>query len=192
MKILDVGCGKNKTAGAVGIDIDRDSAADIIHDLDRFPYPLPDNEFDLLICSHIIEHVSDVKGFLDELHRVAKPGAVIKGITPHFSNPCGYYDPTHRHYFGFKFLEFFSKGRTRTSGGFLFRAVNSLLECFYPIPRFSKTEKFALLKSEIYFPRAMRILGISAFSNAFPEIYEFYLSGLLRARDIIFELKVLK
>ncbi|MBI5588695.1 MAG: class I SAM-dependent methyltransferase [Deltaproteobacteria bacterium] len=192
MKILDVGCGKNKTAGAVGMDMDRDSAAEIIHDLDVFPYPLPDNEFDLLICSHIIEHVADVKGFLDELRRIAKPNAIIRGITPHFSNPCGYYDPTHRHYFGFKFLEFFAEGNTKTAGGFFFRAANRLLECYYPIPRFSKEKNFRLLKTELYFPRVLRLMGVSAFSNNFPEMYEFYLSGVFRARDIIFELQVLK
>jgi 2-polyprenyl-3-methyl-5-hydroxy-6-metoxy-1,4-benzoquinol methylase len=60
LKILDVGCGRNKTPGAVGIDNNPRSAADVIHDLDRFPYPFPDDEFDLIVGNQIIEHVGDV------------------------------------------------------------------------------------------------------------------------------------
>ena len=39
MKILDLGCGKRKRKGTVGIDISKDTDADIIHDLNKFPYP---------------------------------------------------------------------------------------------------------------------------------------------------------
>ena len=32
MKILDLGCGKRKRKGAIGIDISEDTDADVIHD----------------------------------------------------------------------------------------------------------------------------------------------------------------
>jgi hypothetical protein len=35
-KILDVGCGQNKFPGAIGIDANRLSHADVIHDLGVF------------------------------------------------------------------------------------------------------------------------------------------------------------
>ena len=37
MKILDFGCGKRKQKGATGIDISKDTDADVIHDLNVFP-----------------------------------------------------------------------------------------------------------------------------------------------------------
>jgi hypothetical protein len=40
-----MGCGNRKVAGAVGIDVSPDSQADIIHDLNSFPYPFPSIEF---------------------------------------------------------------------------------------------------------------------------------------------------
>ena len=43
MKVLDVGCGVNKTEGAVGLDSNPRTAADVIHDLGELPYPFADN-----------------------------------------------------------------------------------------------------------------------------------------------------
>jgi len=47
MKILDVGCGTNKHPGAIGLDYNPRTGADVIHDLNEVPYPFPDDEFDL-------------------------------------------------------------------------------------------------------------------------------------------------
>src|SRR6266849_307289 len=49
-KILDVGCGWNKTPGAIGIDANPKTHADVIHDLGSIPYPFPDNAFDEIVC----------------------------------------------------------------------------------------------------------------------------------------------
>src|SRR5689334_21178817 len=60
MKILDIGCGKHNTPGAVGMDSNPRSDADVLHDLDVVPYPFPDDEFDLVVGNQVIEHVTDV------------------------------------------------------------------------------------------------------------------------------------
>lgn len=46
----------------------------IFYDGDKFPFK--DNEFDYVICSHVLEHVEDVDGFISELKRVAKAGYI--------------------------------------------------------------------------------------------------------------------
>src|SRR3989442_3829621 len=86
-RVLDVGCGQNKYPGAVGIDSNPRAHADVIHDLGTVPYPFPDNEFDEIICRHVIEHVPDVMSFVSELHRITRPAGLIKIVTPHYSNP---------------------------------------------------------------------------------------------------------
>ena len=59
--VLDVGCGKRKAEpGAVGIDVSPRSAADIVWDLDDFPWPLETGAFDRIHMSHIVEHVRDL------------------------------------------------------------------------------------------------------------------------------------
>src|SRR5882672_5585311 len=98
-KILDVGCGDNKYPGAIGLDSNPRTAADVIHDLGAFPYPFPDDEFDLVVTRHVAEHVPDVMAFMSELHRITKPGGIIKLVTPHYSNPDWASDLTHRNHF---------------------------------------------------------------------------------------------
>jgi SAM-dependent methyltransferase len=98
-KILDVGCGWNKTPGAIGIDSNPRTHADVIHDLGDVPYPFADNEFDQVICRHVIEHVPDVMVFVTELYRISKPGGLITIVTPHYTNPDWPSDPTHRNHF---------------------------------------------------------------------------------------------
>src|ERR1700752_4905314 len=98
-KILDVGCGWNKTPGAIGIDSNPKTHADVIHDLGAIPYPFPDNEFDQVVCRHVIEHVPDVMAFVTELYRITKPGGRITVVTPHYTNPDWASDPTHRNHF---------------------------------------------------------------------------------------------
>ena len=60
LKILDVGCGIHKQPGSIGLDRNPDSRADVLADLDRFPYPFADSSFDRLTAIHVIEHVDDV------------------------------------------------------------------------------------------------------------------------------------
>src|SRR5215475_15967925 len=97
-RVLDIGCGVNKTIGAIGMDINLRSAADVIHDLDDLPYPFADNRFDVVIGRHVIEHVHDPMAVMSELHRITRPGGLVKIIAPHWTNPDFATDLTHRNY----------------------------------------------------------------------------------------------
>ncbi|HUK19300.1 MAG TPA: methyltransferase domain-containing protein, partial [Bryobacteraceae bacterium] len=69
MKILDVGCGIHKQPGAVGVDRNPASRADVLADLDHYPYPFADNSFDRVTAIHVIEHLENVIGAMEEFHR---------------------------------------------------------------------------------------------------------------------------
>jgi SAM-dependent methyltransferase len=98
-KILDVGCGRNKYPGAVGMDYNPATNADVIHDLGVFPYPFANDEFDEVIGRHVVEHLPDVMAFMSELHRITRPGGRIRLVTPHYTNPDWPNDLTHRNHF---------------------------------------------------------------------------------------------
>ena len=66
MRVLDVGCGLHKQPGAIGIDRNPASRADVLADLDHFPYPFRDSSFDRVTAIHVIEHVSDVIRTIEE------------------------------------------------------------------------------------------------------------------------------
>jgi len=77
-RILDVGCGIHKQPGAIGIDRNPATRADVLCDLDHVPYPFADNSFDRLLAIHVIEHVADVIATMEEFTAVSatipKPG----------------------------------------------------------------------------------------------------------------------
>jgi ubiquinone/menaquinone biosynthesis C-methylase UbiE len=49
------------------------------------PLPFVDNEFELVLCAEVIEHVRDVQLFLSEVRRVLRPGGGLALTTPAWS-----------------------------------------------------------------------------------------------------------
>lgn len=84
MKLLDIGCGNNKKANHIGIDIRDYPNVDIIRDITK-GLPFDDDSIDGVFSSHFMEHVErgDVKFVLEEIHRVLKKGSRFELIVPH-------------------------------------------------------------------------------------------------------------
>ena len=116
--ILDVGCGTRKIeSGAVGIDVHPRSAADVVWDLDELPWPLESDTFSRIYMLHIIEHVRDVTRTMAEIHRVARDGADVFIVTPHFSSHNSYTDPTHVRHLAARSFHYFTGEDFATFGG---------------------------------------------------------------------------
>lgn len=97
MKILDVGCGNRKTEGAIGVDIDRKTQADVIYDLSKFPWkPFKNSEFDMVVCNHVMEHFPDTIKFLKEIHRISKNGAKTLIKIPHYTGTSAWGNLDHK------------------------------------------------------------------------------------------------
>lgn len=54
---LDIGCGESKQADFVGMDVRPGPGVDIVHNLERFPWPLPDESVSFAMASHVLEHI---------------------------------------------------------------------------------------------------------------------------------------
>lgn len=93
---LDLGCGKNKREGFIGVD-SRDFGQDVIHDLTKV-WPWEDDSVEEAHCSHFVEHLtgSERIHFVNELYRVLRKGAKATLITPHWSSTRAYGDLTHQ------------------------------------------------------------------------------------------------
>lgn len=159
-KILDIGCSRNKVPGTIGIDIDPTSQADIIHDLNKFPYPIETGSIDKVWAKHIIEHVENPRAFIKEIYRILKPGATAFIETPHFSCRVAYSEPEH--------LLFYS-----------YYMYNELL----------KGLDFKVLRQEITMFRWFRYAGIHALANRFPDTYERFWTYLFPAENVILEVQ---
>lgn len=92
---LNIACGQNKQEGYIGVDCVKTSCTDVVHNLDIFPWPFPDNYADEILCSHYVEHVVNLIGFMDEIYRIAKKGCKVTVIAPYYSSMRAVQDPTH-------------------------------------------------------------------------------------------------
>lgn len=94
---LDIGCGDNKQKTFVGLDKRKLEGVDIVHDLEVFPYPLPDGCCLVIIGSHIVEHIKPwlMLQFMDELWRIMKVGGQLAMSMPYAGSPGYWQDPTH-------------------------------------------------------------------------------------------------
>lgn len=96
---IDLGCGENKQPGFLGIDYRPLAGVDIVHDIEVFPYPLPDECATTIVASHILEHVNPHKGgfikVMNELWRLLKPGGQLILSVPYAGSASYYQDPTH-------------------------------------------------------------------------------------------------
>jgi SAM-dependent methyltransferase len=99
--VLDVGCGAGEvlvhfrrlgTARTAGIEL-VPSAADVARgrpevdevvtgDFQTVPLPFADESFDLVVASHVLEHVTDPWRALDQLVRLVRPGGQLIGSLP--------------------------------------------------------------------------------------------------------------
>jgi len=98
-KILDLGCGNQKKNGVIRIDINPDTNADSIHDLNKFSYPFEESTFDEIYANNVIEQLDNVVKVMKELHRISKSDGIVVKKVPYLRSRYAYIDPTHKHYF---------------------------------------------------------------------------------------------
>lgn len=103
---LNLGCGTDYREGWLNVDLDPDGGLEVDQriDLFAFPWDLPSSAFDLVLASHLVEHVPHrVPGetrdgflrFMEEVHRVLRPDGRLVVKTPHWESPKAIMDPTH-------------------------------------------------------------------------------------------------
>jgi len=170
LRTLDVGCGIKKRPGAIGIDWNPASRADVLCNLEHFPYPFAAESFDRILAIHVIEHLSDVIGAMEEFHRLLRPGGRLRIETPHYTDFSSFCDPTHRqHLNSFSFRYFGEK-----HGGF----------GYYSAARFRE------ISVRVKLLALWKWLGFELLVNRFPRFrrfWEHYLCYVVRGKVMEFE-----
>ena len=175
LRILDVGCGVNKQPGAIGLDRNPASLADVIADLDHFPYPFASSSFDRVTCIHVIEHVDDVIGAMEEFHRLVRAGGTVRIETPHYTDFSSFCDPTHKHHLNSFSFRYFG----RDNAGFGYYSAVKFREIFVRVRLLA----------------FWRWLGFEFLVNHFPRyrrFWEHYLCYVVRGKAMTFEFEVVK
>ena len=86
MIILNLGAGGKLRKDSINIDITPYDGIDKCVDLSLFPWPWANNSVDGIHASHVIEHFPDQKRFINECHRILKPGGFLRLCVPHSSS----------------------------------------------------------------------------------------------------------
>lgn len=94
---LDIGCGEGKQKNFVGMDKRRLPGVDIAHDIQDFPWPIPDNACIVCLMSHLYEHIEPKYRIqlFDEIWRVLKPDGQLWLSSPYYLSIGANQDPTH-------------------------------------------------------------------------------------------------
>jgi SAM-dependent methyltransferase len=169
---LDLGAGTaEQVPGAVRLDARRACRPHVVADVDRGALPFRDGSFHTVGAYDVIEHVADLVRFLEEVHRVLRPGGVLRLTTPHFSSANAYTDPTHRRALGLRSLDYFTDGHPLA---------------YYSTARF-RVQHRALIFRGRWLGRMM-----AAVARRWPRLYEERFAWLVPAWFIYAELEVVK
>lgn len=171
---INLGCGQDIRVGWVNVDFRDLEGVDIVHNLDKFPYPFKDNSVDEIWMEHILEHLDNPIRCLEELFRISKPSAKITISVPHWSHFMSYCDFTHK--------------RVCSSASFLYYEINKPSQ-------YSKLADFEVISKKFTATRTnFKFLNpiFNPLLNLSPLFTEMLLCKFLPVTQIIFELRAKK
>lgn len=134
MAELLIGCGNKREkvlfqAGSEAftdlttLDIDPNSGADVLHDLNVTPYPFEPDQFNEIHAYEVLEHLGrqgEWVAFFDqfqELWRILKPGGLLCATCPSISSRWAWGDPGHTRVIQPESLVFLSQANYREQVG---------------------------------------------------------------------------
>jgi SAM-dependent methyltransferase len=170
-KGLNLGCGERHLADCINVDAVDAVKPDLVWDLDQRPYPLPRDHFDHVYAFDVIEHLTSVRDFLEEVHAVLAPGGVAEITTPHYSCSNSFVDPTHRHHLSYFSFDYFTSGHPLS---------------FYSGARFEVVERILVFRHSL----VNRL--VSRLANRYPAAYEERFAWMFPAWFLIVKLRAVK
>lgn len=174
MKLLNLGCGMDKIKGAVNLDVSPHVHPDVIWDLNIFPYPFEDEEFDIVLAKQILEHLDDLVKVMNELWRILKPRGILRIWTPHFAHRDSYTDPTHKHFFALHTFDYWDDSTTLGKRLSHERGVRT---------------NFKILKTKLHFDKQLQPIVFLIRPNKFRRVYEGFFANIFPACEIYYKLR---
>ncbi len=174
-RILQLGSGEKRLDASgdtvVRVDLRADVKPEVVWNLDQTPWPFEDSSFDVVDATDVIEHLSDVVKAMEEIHRVARPGALVRIVTPHFSSSNSFTDPTHRQHLGLFSFDYFTGAN---EWGFYSRV------------------RFVKKKADLFFTPSIVNKVVWRLARRWPELWERRFAWMFPAWFMSFELEAVK
>lgn len=186
MRKLNLGSGEFPKPGFINVDYFSNTPPDVRHNLDEFPYPFDDDEFDLVEADHCLEHLRDPFAVMKEIHRITKPGGIVRIRVPHFSR--GFTHADHKRGFDVTFPYYFNPSFKGGYCGTPFKLRKMRLTWFAQ-PYLKRT----VLSPLVFYSALFLGKVIDFFANLSPflasRLWVFWVGGF---EEVFFEFEVVK
>lgn len=179
LKRIDFGCGTSKKAGFIGVDSLLLPNVDVIQDLNVYPYPFRDSDIDEVWMDNVLEHLDKPLRAMEEVWRISKHGAKVKVAVPYFRSFYATIDPTHEHFFGVQWFNYFDPRHPLCA------------KYRYTTARF-EIESIIFDREWDNAPKTLLHRIVRALAQKRPFAYEARLSHLYPLNSLTFYLKVIK
>jgi len=163
---------QNNTYTIESIDYYTKNKPTYYHNLDKIPWPIKPNTYDIVYSSHVLEHVIDLSKNIDEIYRILKKDGITIIKMPHAS--CGYAwgHPTHKRVAAYNTFDYFGRNHEK----------------------YNKTKGFDVIKKELNYHRlgffGKIIKKLANINSKTQFIFERFLVGYIGGFDeIVFVLK---
>jgi len=170
-KKLNLGCENLIFPGWLNLDKIKRPGVDIVHDLDKFPYPFKNNEISEVFMSHVLEYLNEPIKSLLELHRICKDKAKVIIIVPHYTISSTYAELGHKRP-GLSYLAFGEKHWNK-----------------------ELNDKYKVIKKRLVFTRVNYPWLNYIFNpiiNLNPLLYERFFAWILPCSEVHFVLEIVK
>ena len=84
--VLNLGSGRKPREDAINVDLVPGEHTDVVHDLDVLPWPFDRDQFTEVLAYDVIEHLDRLVPVMEEIHRITKPGGLVRITVPHYSS----------------------------------------------------------------------------------------------------------
>lgn len=176
MKRLNLGCGRDIREGYVNLDACPLEGVDVVADITK-KLPFEDGAFDEVFTAHVLEHMENLNALMAELYRITKKSGVIRIFVPHFTNFGAYTDPTHKRFFGYFTMDYYTENNEMS---------------FYTPVRFRIRKKklfFYITKTSRY---SFENKPLTFLMNLAPLVYERFFCWIIPAQEVYYELEPVK
>jgi len=172
MKKLNIGCGKDIRKGYINLDSIKLPGVDLMHNLDKYPWPFKNNTFEEVYCANVLEHLESIIKPMEEIWRISKNSAKVIIKVPIFPGIGAAADPTHKQFFSFLTFNYF-------------RPEDEL--------NYYSKARFKIIKRKIIFHQYLKPLTwLFNSSEKMQKFYNTFLSFLIPAYSLHFELRAVK